>query len=119
MPPRFEHCSSSKEVQHERAKKKWKGTSSTPEGRYQAYIRLNAKMHYVGVYDLEVDAAYASDRAIAARPPRNTKGNKMPIKDKNFATEKDWLDSWQKETTIKDSKLLTVLNRYGPRSMQK
>ena len=74
--------------------------------RYQAYIRLNNKNYYVGYYDLEVDAAWARDQVMAARPPRDTKGNEMPITEQNFQTEQDWLNARQVE--IDERRLKTV-----------
>jgi hypothetical protein len=89
--PDWNITAASKKIHHDRTKRKWKGTEKHGD-KYRTRLSINDKIHSFGYFDLEVDAAYAYDRANTARPRRDSRGNELPPKEQNFQTEQDWLD---------------------------
>jgi hypothetical protein len=104
--PNWNIAEVAKKMQVERTLKKWSGTSICKSGRYTAVLKLNGKNTKITTFDLEVDAAYAWDQAMAARPPHDKKGNVMTVKNRNFQTEQDWLHARQAE--ISERRLKSV-----------
>jgi hypothetical protein len=106
--PDWNVAGAAKKVHHDRAKRKWMGTEMRDSGKYRASIRLNDKMYRLGCYDLEVDAAYARDRAITA----TLEAMKCLSESTTFRRSKTGLMRGRRRSTKEDSKLSTVLNRY-------
>ena len=65
------------------ALKKWSGTQAKPSGRYQGTIYIHDKHENLGVYDMEVDAAFARDQSFEVGK-RGNKGIDKLNKDRNL-----------------------------------